>query len=833
MERTDQSTLHFSTFIARDFDERDVLPCSVVVARGDRDLSIRGSHMYHASQAAEVVRMLSERELAMEQEDLEITDLSGLPELQQKMLDGTMRRPKGVALVQADRPGRTVSSYEEAFRGEVADAADPAAGRFLDVRFLGHVAVVTLTRPEALNALSAELLSQLAALVREIRTRGAVAGKPVKALVLTGAGRAFVAGADVREFHGRSAEATGELAWKNISVFSELENLPLPVVALVDGYALGGGNELAMSAHYRIVTENALLGQPEVKLGIIPGYGGMQRLPRLIGPWRAAEMCVNGEPVDGFTAVRIGLADEFVPSAVALQRAVATARDLAEGVRSAPPRRWDEMAAEQQEELALLAERPEVRQILAASPSTTENASNLPEARRWAARVALEALRYGYEHGFREGLHNDAVRFGAVAASPGGQEWVGRFLAKDPAQSSFLEILPPVAPPVTPRPPITKKAPGDRPISFLEVGEIAAVIKEKIKSGRVTPLSRDVISGVIALLKERPAPPVLQAVDPSGAPKVGPRIASLLRRGKITVRVVDLDGDDGFRRENARPTCEVLLVEKDGNLLWEGKSRMRKEIGGNPSIFLAKAFLQKNLGRPHVVYQAIVHPILEWVFGYPHMIAVLSESAYNAEPPSASPGDPLSDLNRYIAESAFADRDFPYFDRILGDSYEPDDFRKEELANFFGDDEAKVTSVLERARDLGVRYRELVSGLQCQALTAIAREKIAEGRAALADGDADRALQILRKVVAAGDVQDPLRAEASRLAALAVRAYALGADPAFEGVTIARGEVAVDDPAGPRAPELAGLLRRALAATAVGDSPAPAAVAGGLVPRTV
>jgi hypothetical protein len=330
VERTDQSTLHFSTFVARDFDEKDALPCGIVVASGKSDLSIRGSHMYHASQATEVVRMLAAGKLAMDQEDLEITDLAGLPDLQQRMLDGAMRRPKGVALVQADRPGRTVASYEEAFRGEILQTADPASGKYLDVRLLNDVAVVTLTRPDALNALSGELLSQLALVVREAGSLGAIAGKRVKALVVTGAGRAFVAGADVREFHGGTAEQIDALAWKNISLFSELENLSIPVVALIDGYALGGGNELAMSAHYRIVTENALMGQPEVKLGIIPGYGGMQRLPRLVGPWRAAELCVNGEPVDGCPA-------PYSPPVT--WRMGCAPRAVGTGTGSAPPRR--------------------------------------------------------------------------------------------------------------------------------------------------------------------------------------------------------------------------------------------------------------------------------------------------------------------------------------------------------------------------------------------------------------------------------------------------------------------------------------------------------------
>jgi enoyl-CoA hydratase len=833
VERTDQSTLHFSTFVARDFDEEDAFPCGIVVARGKTDLSIRGSHMYHASQAAEVVRMLSEGNLSMDQEDLEITDLAGLPDLQQKMLDGTMRRPKGVALVQADLPGRTVASYEEAFRGEILQAADPAAGKYVDVRLLDDVAVVTLTRPDALNALSGELLSQFALVLREAGALGAIAGRRVKGLVITGAGRSFVAGADVKEFLGGTAESIDALAWKNISLFSELENLSLPVVALIDGFALGGGNELAMCAHYRIVTENALLGQPEVKLGIIPGYGGMQRLPRLVGPWKAAEMCVNGESVDGSAAVAMGLADELATSAAALPRAISVARSLADGERSANRRDWDGIGAAQREELALLLERPEVREILAFPAPSNENASDLVAARRAAAREALQAMRHGYDHGFAEGLRNDARRFGAVAASPAGQEWVGRFLSKDPSQSSFLAILPPMASPGGRRPPVTKKAPGDRPISFIEIGEIASMLKEKMKIGSVTPIPKRIISEVISLLKSRPAPSVLVALDPGGAEKVGGRIASLLQRGKLSVRVVDLGAEEGFRRENARPTCEVLLVEKDGNLLWEGKKRLRKDVGGSPRIFLTKAFVERNIHRPHVVYQAIVHPVLEWVFGYPHMIAVLCESAYNEAPPTGASGEPLSDLNRYIAESAFDDRDFPYFDRILGDAYEPDDFRKEELSNFFGDDEGKVTAVLDRAREMGVRYRALVAGLRSDAFGEIAKEHIAEGRSALEEGDADRALQVLRKVASAGETPDPMRAEASRLIAVAVRAYALGADPAFEGVTIAGGEVSVDDLAGPRAVELSGIVRRALSATAAGDGPVPAQVAGGLVPRAV
>ena len=834
VDRTDQDTLHFSTFVARDFDEKDLFPCGVVVLRGKSDLSIRGSHMYGASQAAEVIRLLSAGKIVMDQEDLEVTDLAGLPGLQQKMLDGTMRKPKGVALVQADRPGRTVAEYEEAFRGEVVQAADPAGRRFIDVRLADDVAVVTITRPDSLNALSEELLSQFAAVIREAGSLGTIGGRTVKAIVLTGAGRSFVAGADVKEFHGKTEDAVDALAWKNISVFTELERLPLPVVALVDGFALGGGNELAMSAHYRIVTENALLGQPEVKLGIIPGYGGMQRLPRLVGPSKAAEVCVNGEPVDGDTAVSLGWADEFVPSSAALQRAVAAACDFAAGRRPLSRRDWDALAAGRKEELARLLARPEVQAILEAPTPGKETAGNVLAARLAAARDALLAMKYGFRHGFEEGLRNDARAFGAIAASPGGQEWVGRFVAKDPAQSSFLTILPPAEPRGDVRPPITKKAPGDRPISFVEIGEIASILKDKMNSGGVTPLPKKILNDLISLLKDRPSPAVLAEIDPAASGNAGARIASLLSRGKISVRVVDLGEDEGFRRENARPTCEVLLVEKNGEILWEGKKRFRIEPGAFPRVFLPKAFLERNAARPHVVYQAIVHPILEWVFGYPHMISVLCESAYNAIPPEGA--GTLSDLNRYIAEGAGKDRDFAYFDRILVDSYEPEDFRKEELSSFFGGDEGKVGTILARAREMGVRYRELVAAIRMGVLGGIAAERVSAGRAALDEGDADRALQILRKLVASPETPSPYREEAESLVVVAIRSYALGADPAFEGVTVADGEVALESWAGPKARDFSGLLSRALslARTSSGSGPGVGdSIGGGPVRRIV
>ena len=443
VERTDQSTLHFSSFVARDFDERDAMRCGFVVARSKSNLSILGSHMYDGPQAREVVRLLANGAIVMEQEDLDVVGLAELPAVQQRMLDGTMGRPKGVALVQADRAGRSVAEYEEAFLGERLRTADPSKGRFLDIRLAGEVGIVALNRPDSLNALSGDLLSQLAGVVREVGALGTLEGRKVRALVVTGAGRAFVAGADVKEFLGKPSGAVAALAAKNIALFSELESLPVPVVAVIDGFALGGGNELAMSAHYRIVTENASLGQPEVKLGIIPGYGGMQRLPRLVGPEKAVAMSVNGEPIDGFAAVAAGLADEFLPAAVALGRAVIAASDIAAGRRALARRDWDALASARQDALRALLSRAEVRELLAAPSPDASTASDLAAARRAAAREAIQAMAFGFENGFEAGLANDARAFGAVTASPGGQEWVRRFLAKDPSQSSFLMLFDP------------------------------------------------------------------------------------------------------------------------------------------------------------------------------------------------------------------------------------------------------------------------------------------------------------------------------------------------------------------------------------------------------
>ena len=441
VERTDQHTLHYSTFILRDYTEKDDMPCGILIARGSSNLTISGSHMYRATQAKEVISLLAQNKIVMEQDDLNITDLSGLPEIQQKMLDGKMGKPKGVALVQANQSGRSTEFYENHYLGEILRQARPEADEYLDIHLSDSIGIVTLCRPDALNALNSDLVSQLSGIISEVKGQGTLVGEDVRALIIRGSGRAFVAGADVTEFHNNMASNVQTIAAENIRICTDIENLPIPVIALVDGFALGGGNELSMSTHFRIVTENAQLGQPEIKLGIIPGYGGLQRLPRLVGPRKGAEMSINGESVDGRTAVAMGLADEYVPSSTALLRAVRIAQQMMSGEKLVTRRDWGAIAITQMDDLSQLLNHPQVGSLLSSSRPDGKAAEDLEAARSYAAQFVLNAIEFGYRNGFEEGLENDARLFGEIAASPSGQEWIGRFIAKDPEQSSFLTLL--------------------------------------------------------------------------------------------------------------------------------------------------------------------------------------------------------------------------------------------------------------------------------------------------------------------------------------------------------------------------------------------------------
>jgi enoyl-CoA hydratase len=187
------------------------------------------------------------------------------------------------------------------------------------------VAVVTLDRPKALNALNAATLGELERVFEDLAVDNAV-----RVVLLTGAGgRAFAAGADIRELAAVEPEEGRRFALRGQGVFRRIETLGKPVIACIQGFALGGGCELAMACSLRIAAEDARLGQPEVKLGIIAGYGGTQRLPRLVGRGAALKLLLTGAIIDAREALRIGLVDEVVPAADLMSRAEALASEIA------------------------------------------------------------------------------------------------------------------------------------------------------------------------------------------------------------------------------------------------------------------------------------------------------------------------------------------------------------------------------------------------------------------------------------------------------------------------------------------------------------------------
>jgi len=165
------------------------------------------------------------------------------------------------------------------------------------------IATVTLNRPKALNAINAQLMEEVGYLFKE--------GLPLaelKGVIITGAGdKAFIAGADIKEFTGLSAEGGSEKSAFGHEVFNSIERCSVPVLAAVNGYSLGGGNELAMACHIRICSDNAMFGQPEVKLGLIPGYGGTQRLIQYLGKGRAMELLLTADMIDATKALEYGL----------------------------------------------------------------------------------------------------------------------------------------------------------------------------------------------------------------------------------------------------------------------------------------------------------------------------------------------------------------------------------------------------------------------------------------------------------------------------------------------------------------------------------------------
>jgi enoyl-CoA hydratase/carnithine racemase len=241
------------------------------------------------------------------------------------------------------------------------------------------IAYVTVNRPEKLNALNRKVMEELEACFEDIRTDDGV-----KAAILTGAGeKAFVAGADINELALQTPVEGQETSRRGQRVLESIENLGKPVIAAVNGYALGGGCELAMACTLRVASETARFGQPEVKLGIIPGYAGTQRLPRLVGKGRALEMILSGEPISAQEAYRIGLVNQL-----------AAPKDL------------------------IAAAEAGARKIMANGPV--------------AVKLALEAVNHGMELPQAEGEFLEATLFGLCCATADMKEGTRAFLEKRP-----------------------------------------------------------------------------------------------------------------------------------------------------------------------------------------------------------------------------------------------------------------------------------------------------------------------------------------------------------------------------------------------------------------
>ncbi len=187
------------------------------------------------------------------------------------------------------------------------------------------LAVVALNRPKVLNALNAATFTELDDVFTDL-----AADPAIRVILLTGGGgRAFAAGADIVELAATSAEDGRAFSLRGQQVLRRIETLGKPVIACIQGFALGGGCELAMACTLRLAADDTRLGQPEVKLGVIPGYGGTQRLPRLVGRGAALKLLLTGEIIPAQEALRIGLVDEVVPAAELMQRAEALAMSIA------------------------------------------------------------------------------------------------------------------------------------------------------------------------------------------------------------------------------------------------------------------------------------------------------------------------------------------------------------------------------------------------------------------------------------------------------------------------------------------------------------------------
>jgi len=186
------------------------------------------------------------------------------------------------------------------------------------------IGIIKINRPESLNALNIETLGEIRDAVTSLNN-----DEDVKVLILTGEGKAFIAGADIKQMKDMNEDEAREFCNLGQKIFDIIENLDKPIIAAINGFALGGGSELALACDIRIASENAKFGQPEVNLGIIPGFGGTQRLARLVGKGIAKELIFTGDIIDAQTALNIGLINKVVAPDALLNEAIAMAQKIA------------------------------------------------------------------------------------------------------------------------------------------------------------------------------------------------------------------------------------------------------------------------------------------------------------------------------------------------------------------------------------------------------------------------------------------------------------------------------------------------------------------------